>query len=289
MNKVALVKTGEDIEAAVRSSVELVGGLQISPGKHVVLKPNICNAKNPYGMVITDFKIIETAVKMCREKGCEPLVVESDNISDTGDNRVRGSGLMKLLDEWNVNFNNLSKDECISKPVAGTEIMIPKTMIEADYVINLAKIKTCSHTLVTLSIKNLYGCFQEAKKSRLHKKLDEVLPFLAKTIRSDMNIIDGNICMEGNGPVVGNPKNMGVIIAGGNPVSVDAFCSTLMGYNPREIKHISNSADQGIGSLNFDSVGDQWQPLISSFEKPFSLRATMKSLSTIKNVYIDYH
>ena len=286
MNKVALVKTGEDIEAAVRSSVELVGGLQISPGKQVVLKPNICNAKNPYGMVITDFKIIETAVKMCREKCCEPLVVESDNISDTGDNRVRGSGLMKLLDEWKVNFINLSKDECILKPVAGTEIMIPKTMIEADYVINLAKIKTCSHTLVTLSIKNLYGCFQEAKKSRLHKKLDEVLPFLAKTIRSDMNIIDGNICMEGNGPVVGNAKKMGVIIAGGNPVSVDAFCSTLMGYNPREIKHISNSADQGIGSLNFDSVGDQWQPLISSFEKPFSLRATMKSLSTIKDVYI---
>jgi uncharacterized protein (DUF362 family) len=286
MNKVALVKTGEDIEAAVRSSVELVGGLQISPGKQVVLKPNICNAKNPYGMVITDFKIIETAVKMCREKGCEPLVVESDNISDTGGNRVRGSGLMKLLDEWNVNFINLSKDECISKPVAGTEIMIPKTMIEADYVINLAKIKTCSHTLVTLSIKNLYGCFQEAKKSRLHKKLDEVLPFLAKTIRSDMNIMDGKICMEGNGPVVGNPKKMGVIIAGGNPVSVDAFCSTLMGYNPREIKHISNSADQGIGSLNFDSIGDQLQPLISSFEKPFSLRATMKSLSTIKDVYI---
>jgi uncharacterized protein (DUF362 family) len=286
MNKVALVKTGEDIEVAVRNSVELVGGFQISPGKRVVLKPNICNAKNPYGMVITDFKIIETAVKMSREKGCEPLVVESDNISDTGDNRIRGSGLMKLLDEWNVNFINLSKDECISKPVANTEIMIPKTMIEADYVINLAKIKTCSHTLVTLSIKNLFGCFQEAKKSRLHKKLDEVLPFLAKTIRSDMNIMDGNICMEGNGPVVGNAKKMGVIIAGDNPVSVDAFCATLMGYNPLEIKHISNSADQGIGSLNFDSVGDQWQPHISSFEKPFSLRATMKSLSTIKDVYI---
>jgi uncharacterized protein (DUF362 family) len=193
---------------------------------------------------------------------------------------------MKLLDEWNVNFLNLSKDEGISKPVAGTEIMIPKTMIEADYVINLAKIKTCSHTLVTLSIKNLYGCFQETKKSRLHKKLDEVLPFLAKTIRSDMNIMDGNICMEGNGPVIGNAKKMGAIIAGDNPVSVDAFCSTLMGYNPREIKHISNSADLGIGSLNFESVGDQWQSHISSFEKPFSLRATMKSLGTIKDVYI---
>ncbi len=127
-------------------------------------------------------------------------------------------------------FLNLSRDECIPHKVADTEIMIPKTMLEADYVLNLAKMKTCAHTTVTLGIKNLYGCFQEAKKSRLHKKLDEVLPYLAKIIRTDMTIIDGMTCMEGNGPVVGNPRRMGVIVAGTDVVAVDSFCCRTHGF-----------------------------------------------------------
>ncbi len=102
MAKVALVKAEENIEASVRRAVELAGGLQIKAGKRVVIKPNICNAKNPQGMVITDFDIVEAAVKMIREKGCEPLVVESDNIADTADKRVRDSGLMAKLEEWGV-------------------------------------------------------------------------------------------------------------------------------------------------------------------------------------------
>ena len=111
--------------------------------------------------------------------------------------------------------------------------MIPKTMLEADYVVNLAKMKTCAHTTVTLGIKNLYGCFQEAKKSRLHKKLDEVLPYLAKMIRTDMTVIDGLTCMEGNGPVVGNPRRMGVIVAGIDVVAVDSFCCRAHGLQAR--------------------------------------------------------
>ena len=85
MAKVALVKAGEDIEKAVRRAVDLVGGLQIGQAKRALIKPNICNAKNPQGMVITDFNIVGAAVKMIRERGCEPLVVESDHIADSAD------------------------------------------------------------------------------------------------------------------------------------------------------------------------------------------------------------
>jgi uncharacterized protein (DUF362 family) len=286
MNRVALVKASEGIDGAVRRAVGLAGGIVIKPGMKVVIKPNVCNAKNPHGMVITDFGIVESAVRMVREAGCEPLVVESDNIADTGDNRVRGSGLMARLDEWGVRFLNLSTDECTPKQVAGTEIMVPNTMLEADYVINLAKIKTCSHTLVTLSIKNLFGCFKEAKKSRLHKRLDDVLPFLAKTIRSDMNIVDGLVCMEGNGPVVGNPKELGVIVAGTNPVSVDSFCSTLMGFDAKEIRHITNAEALGVGLLQFEAVGDPLEGSACKFERPYSLKANIKSLGAVKDVYL---
>jgi uncharacterized protein (DUF362 family) len=285
-NVVALVRSQSNVSDSVRKSVELIGGIDIKKGMKVIVKPNICNSKNPHGMVITDFRIIESIINLIKEKGCEPVVVESNNIDNIADNRVRDSGLLKMLNKLNVKFLNLSKDSCITHSVAGFEINLPKTMLEAEYVVNIAKMKTCAHTLVTLSIKNLYGCFKEAKKSKYHKKLNEVLPFLAKTIRSDLNIIDGLTCMEGNGPVVGNPIQLGVVIAGYNPVSVDSFCTKLMGYDPAQIKHIANSAAIGIGKLEFDAVGDPWEPLVCSFEKPYSLKATIKSVSTIRDVYL---
>ena len=287
MVNVALVKAEDNIEASVRRVVELAGGLQIKEGMRVVIKPNVCNAKNPQGMVLTDFAIVEAAVKMTREKGCEPLVVESDNIADTADKRVRDSGLMAKLEEWGVKFLNLSVDEGVPHRVAGTEIMIPKTMLEADYVLNLAKMKTCAHTTVTLGIKNLYGCFQEAKKSRLHKKLDEVLPYLAKTMRTDMTVIDGVTCMEGNGPVVGNPRKMGVIVAGRDVVAVDSFCCGLMGFKPEEIGHVANTALLGVGQLNgYEVVGDPWEGFACRFERPYSVKATFKSLGTLRDIYL---
>ena len=287
MVNVALIKADGDIEMAVRRSVKLAGRFQVKSGMKVVIKPNVCNAKNPHGMVITDFAIIEAVIKLVRDKGCEPLVVESDNIADRADKRVRESGLMAKLGEWGVSFLNLSGDECVLHKIAGTEIMIPKTMLEADYVLNLAKVKTCAHTVVTLGIKNLYGCFQEAKKSRLHKKLDEVLPYLAKTIKTDMTIIDGLTCMEGNGPVVGNPKKLGVVIAGTDIVSVDCLCCRLMGFEPEDIRHIVNTARLGVGQLTgYEVVGDPWEEFVCRFERPYSLKATVKSLSTLRDIYI---
>lgn len=287
MPKVALVKAGEDTEATVRRAVNLIGGLQIRQAKKVIIKPNICNAKNPQGMVITDFNIIGAVVKMTRERGCEPLIVESDNIADTADKRVKESGLAEKLEEWGVSFLNLSEDDCIPHKVADTEIMIPKTMIEADYVLNLAKIKTCAHTTVTLGIKNLYGCIKEAKKSRLHKRLNEVLPYLARTIKTDMTIIDGLTCMEGNGPVVGNPRKMGIIVAGSDIVAVDSLCCRLMGFNPEEIKHIFNSALLGVGQISdYEVIGDPWKSFVCQFERPYSLKATIKSLGAVRDVYL---
>jgi uncharacterized protein (DUF362 family) len=287
MVKVALVKADAATEAAMRRAVDLAGGLQITEGKRVIIKPNVCNAKNPQGMVLTDFNIIEAAIKMVREKGCEPLIVESDNIADIADKRVKDSGLGAKLDEWGVRFKNLSIDEGVPYAVAGTEIMIPRAMLEADYVVNLAKMKTCAHTTVTLGIKNLYGCFQEAKKSRLHKKLNEVLPFLAKTLRSDMTVVDGGMCMEGNGPVVGNPRRMGVIVAGADVVAVDSLCCRLMGFSPEEIGHVAGSVRLGVGVMDgYEVVGDPWEGFVCQFERPYSLKATFKSLGAVRDVYL---
>lgn len=289
MNKVSVVKAEHDIKSAVELSIELVGGLNLSGDEHVIIKPNICNSKNPNGMVLTDFRIVKAVIELVQEKGDQITVIESDNISDTAENRAENSGFLDLLDELDVPFMNVSHDNYEEYKVAGKKIRIPKTVLEADYFINLPKIKTCGHTLVTLGIKNLFGVLQRAKKGKLHRKLDEILPFLASTVRNDMVIVDALTCMEGNGPVIGSPVSMGVVVTGKNLVSVDSICSRLMGYDPGKISHIALSAKQCNEPLGLDSievVGDDWSQFVCAFERPYSLKASVRSLKAIRDVYL---
>lgn len=289
MTRVSIVEAGEDIPEAVRRAVELVGGLSLRGGERVVVKPNLCNAKNPDGMVITDFRIIEAVIGLVREHSGSVVVVESDNISDTADNRARKSGLLDLLDGLGVEFLNLSGDEHEVHEVAGRKLRLPRTVLDADYFVNLPKIKTEGHVKVTLSIKNLFGVPQRRKKSKLHGQLGEILPYLAKVIRSDLIVVDGIVAMEGNGPLIGTPRELGVVVAGVNPASVDAVCSCMMGFDPREIGYLDAANAMGLGEIDIDGievVGDGWERFACEFERPYSLKASLKSLRSIRKVYL---
>jgi uncharacterized protein (DUF362 family) len=285
-NLVSLVKIDNEIESAVRKSISLIGGLQIDSSDHVVLKPNLCNSKNPEGMVITDFRIIHAIVKIIKELGNEITLVESDNISDDADTRMKKTGLLKLVKKWDISYKNLSQDDYHLHEIAGVKLRLPRTVLDADYFINIPKIKTCAHTNVTLSIKNMFGVLQRSNKANLHRKLNKILPYLTKVIRNDLIIVDGNTCMEGNGPVIGTPKQLGIIVAGSNPVSVDALCSRIMGFDPSKIIHLSASAGYGLGEIkNIETIGDDWTKFKCEFEKPYRFRSTIKSLKSIKDIY----
>jgi uncharacterized protein (DUF362 family) len=286
--KVAIVKAGEDILKAVKRSIDLVGGLQIRAGDGVVIKPNLCNSKNPYGMVTTNFSIIEAIVDLAKEKTGKIVVVESDNISDTARNRALKSGLLDKLETLGVEFVDLSQDGFEVHEVAGKKLKLPRTALDADYFINIPKIKTEGHVGVTLSIKNLFGVTQRRKKNKLHNQLEEILPYLAKVVRSDLLVVDGLVAMEGNGPLIGTPKELGIVVTGTNCVSVDSFCASIMGFKPSEIGYLLRAHEMGLGEIDvqaFEVVGDDWMGLISEFERPYSLKATLKSVKSIGKVY----
>ena len=78
---VSIVKA-TDVEKAVKRSVKLLGGFNVDPNYHIIIKPNLCNCRNPDLMVLTDFRIIKTIIDMAHENGNEVTIIESDNILD---------------------------------------------------------------------------------------------------------------------------------------------------------------------------------------------------------------
>ena len=105
-----------------------------------------------------------------------------------------------------------------------------KAVLEADTIINLPKLKTHGLTYLTLAVKNIFGCIPGARKAQWHVRTSRqgseyfarMLLDLHTLINPPLSIVDGIIAMEGKGPGFGNPRDLGLIIAGTDAVAVDA-------------------------------------------------------------------
>jgi uncharacterized protein (DUF362 family) len=290
--KVAIVKTEEDVEEAIHKSIQLLGGLNIKSNQQVVVKPNVCYHKNLDNMIITDPRVLEAVISLVKKRTDNILVVESDSRSGTADERVTKSGVIDLIEKCGVEFLNLSNDETEEHDVDGLTLQIPKTLLETNFFINVPKVKTCNieHTFITIAMKNMFGILANKKKPKLHEKLVEILLFLNRTIRQNLVIVDGIVGMQGLGPIQGSPVDLGLIISGLSPVTVDAVCCHIMGINPYAVEPLWKAYKVGIGEIDINRtqvLGEKINDVSKKFDYPtFSSKNVFTALKTTMKVHL---
>ena len=64
------------------------------------------------------------------------------------------------------------------------------------------------------------------------------------------SLVDGIVAMEGNGPVSGSPRTLGLLVGGSDALSVDMVCAKLMGFDYTQIKLLSRAYDKAHHPLN---------------------------------------
>jgi predicted dehydrogenase/uncharacterized protein (DUF362 family) len=290
--KAVIVRAEEDIEGAVQKSIELLGGLNFKKNASVVIKPNVCYHKNFENMVITDPRVLEAIINIIKRRTNNIIVVESDSRSGTADERVTKSGVISVIEKCGAEFLNLSEDDFEEHEVGGLTLQIPKTVLEADFFINTPKVKTCNveHTFITIAMKNMFGTLANKKKPSLHSQLMKILVFLNRTIRQDLIIVDGIVGMQGLGPIQGEPVNLGLIISGLNPVTVDAVCCNIMGINPYAVEPLWKAYKAGVGEIDMERVqvlGETIDAVKTRFNHPvLSPRNVLTALKTSFKTYI---
>ena len=290
--KAVIARVEEDVEGAVQKSIDLLGGLNFKKNASVAIKPNVCYNKNVENMVITNPKVLEAVINIVKQRTKNIIVVESDSRSGTADERVTKSGVMDVIEKCNVEFLNLSEDTFEEHEVGGLTLQIPKTVSKADFLINVPKVKTCNieHTFITIAMKNMFGILANKNKPKLHSQLMEILVFLNRTIRQNLVIADGIVGMQGLGPIQGTPVNLGLIISGLNPVTVDAVCCHIMGINPYAVEPLWKAYKMGVGEMNIERIevlGESIENAKTKFNYPtFSTKNALDALKTSFKVYL---
>jgi hypothetical protein len=127
---------------------------------------------------------------------------------------------------------------------------IPRTLLEADLVINMPVLKLHFAAGASLSIKNLQGAIPPLEKYKVHfYGLWQNLINTYKIIKPGLIIIDGLFGQEGFGPISGTPRKTDLLIGGTNPVAVDTVALQVMGLNPVDSPPVYMACHEGLGPM----------------------------------------
>ena len=217
--------------------------------KTVLLKPNLLGAHHPDKAVTTHPVVLEAVIRNLLNFDKELMVGDSPGGTVKASQVWQETGIKEVCDKYNIRIIDFGKEGVISVQSKVTKLYFDKNIIECDAIINLAKMKTHSLMLYTGAVKNLYGTIPGLYKSELHKffpnprDFSEVLCSVYDIIKPKivLNIIDGIIGMEGEGPSAGKPYPYGILIASEIASAADYLATKLMGFDFESIKYLNDS------------------------------------------------
>jgi uncharacterized protein (DUF362 family) len=263
---VSIVKSSEkpgakEIETSVRKAIELTGGLNgiIYQGDTVIISPNLVLPQAADTGTTTDPRICQTIANMVTELGARPIIAEGSAVGVDTEGAFKAAGYQKLREEG-YQVVDLKKEKATRVPVPRgkvlKEVSLPSLVVDADVIISVPVMKKHDQTTVTLSLKNTKGLLTDTFKRKFHTTygLYQGVADLCTVIRPDLAVVDGIIAQEGLGPMFGTPVEMDLIIAGKDPVAVDAVTSVIMGFEPRESGCIDEAAKLGVGTADLDEI-----------------------------------
>jgi uncharacterized protein (DUF362 family) len=173
------------------------------------------------------------------------------------------AGLQHVLCEGRVQFIDLNRDEVqtvrLKAHYSGLrELWLPHCVLASNIIVSMPKVKTHHWAGVTLSLKNMFGIVPGMKygwpKNLLHwAGIHESVLDICATVPIHFVIADGITAMEGNGPLQGTARELGKLVLADDPVTADATCARLMGFNPVRVGHIRMAGDF-LGNLDARAI-----------------------------------
>ncbi len=272
-NRVAVVRVEGDIPEAVGKAFRLGGFPTLEKGDLVAIKINLCLFRTYETGATCDPRVLEAVVRYLQTlaDGLDIAIVESDATSARADLLFRWLGFSELSQKLGIRNINLSNDKRIKVPLPkgcfSKALWMPQTLLDADCIISLAKMKTHGLTKITCSLKNHFGSIPYRNKIKWHPVLSQIIADANVAVRTNFSLVDGIIAMEGvDGPTMGVPRLVNLLVSGRDPVAVDSVCARIMGFDPNSIGHVREAERRGVGSQRYQIVGEELSEVRTKFD-----------------------
>ena len=262
-----------EIDEAVKKIFDYFGGVEkfINPGEKVLLKVNLVSGHEIERRVTTDPSIVYSVAKLILEHGATPFIADSPGI-DNFKTSAEKAGFMKVSRELNIECKELTDpvDLPVKNEADYRKIQVSKFVIEADKIINLAKLKTHGQMYLTMGVKNLFGCIPGRLKAGWHynvglnrEKFASLLLDIYENVKPCFTILDGVIGMHGDGPTSGEPYEFGILAGTQDALSMDFHLCKMLGGNfedyplwlaakKRKFKECELNSDDVCGDIKSD-------------------------------------
>jgi uncharacterized protein (DUF362 family) len=238
--KIGVFKTDDSIESALRDALKAADWQRYVQGK-VFIKPNLCS-KNYIPGAVTNPQVLFHLVSHLRDRVEEVIVGESNGYNYCCDAALKMTGVEKIVKKAGGKTINLSNDETVKVQNSKTFLLknfpLPKTLVEADSLIDVPVMKTHEFTTYSGAIKNLFGCIPDDRRIFLHPNFEMALHDLVVLLKPKFVVMDATISMEGNGPNRGIAIPMNLLLASNNLLATDKLCTEIMGIDWTDISYL---------------------------------------------------
>ena len=246
-------------------------------GKRVVLKPNLVEYHRDK-VINTNPRFISAVIELLKAEGAAEIVVaEGPGHWRNVKYLVNESGLGDVLRKHDIRFVDVNHDEPVKVlnlgRTTGLEFLyLSRTIVSAEVFISLPKLKTHHWAGATLSLKNLFGtlpgiCYGWPKNELHWRGIPNSMIDIALTQTPHLAIVDGIIGMEGDGPLNGTAKPMGVIVMGADLLAVDSTCCRIMGLPPERVPTLVLGEMKRLGRLREAEIPQLGEPIASVMQR----------------------
>ena len=305
---VSIVKADSYEIAALQQQLEAVlepmGGMAhfVKKGDRVLLKPNLLTGSRPTKECTTRPELIYCIAKLVQAAGGEPFLGDSPAFG-SAKGVAEANGLLPWAEKANVPIVEMHGKRYPIENEDFDNFLLSKEAMDADVVINIPKVKSHVQLTMTLGVKNLFGCVPGKMKAWWHmeagkdrQRFGTMLVETARAIDPELTIIDSIVGHEGNGPMNGEPRTIGVLAASNNVFALDRAMVEVLGVEPNKIPTIVESTRLGIcpdlAEIDFplqqpaDVEIKDWK--LPEKLKPIDFGAPRVLRSTFKHLYIRF-
>lgn len=261
----------QDLTDPVRRAMEM-GGLDVK-GKHVLVKPNIVEYLAS-AAINTHPAMVRAAVEVLEGMGAKSVKIGEGpgHRRDTW-GLAEEAGYLSGIPDFEKRFTDLNRDEVSKVEGFGglPHLWLPNTVLGADVIVSLAKMKTHHWAGATLSMKNFFGIVPSTlygwPKNQLHQIgiPTSIVELNKRFAQRTFALIDGIVGMEGDGPIQGTPKAAGVIVAGPDVMAADATACRVMGIDPLKVDYLTmaNALPEQLGQIDEQMIEQRGESIKS--------------------------